>query len=73
MIVKETVYTKNTERKEIRKCIPTMIQLTPTGYWRHTTDAWEDGLDEMESQLLAEFLGHSDFNKLVGEKYIEIL
>ena len=67
----------NVNRIEIQpNVIPSMIQLTPTNYWRHNIDKFGnqiDDLEQMESQMYAEFLGYSDFNKLTKEKYIKIV
>jgi hypothetical protein len=83
MIVKETAYLENTARIEVRpNVIPTMIQLTPINYFRYNTDKYPDDdydrepmdlLDQIYSQIKAEFLNYSDFNKLTEEKYIKIL
>jgi len=63
MLVMETVYLCGDGRP---------AQLTPNNYWRRNTNCIP-GLDGMESQLRAEFTGYSDFNKLVDEKFVEIL
>ncbi len=70
MVVKETLYAQNMKR------------ITPICYWRYNSNDYPDSdydrepmekLGQMESQIYAEFLGHSDFNKLTEEKYIEIV
>ncbi len=50
MEVMETVYMRNTERKIDRGCIPFMIQMTPTNYWRRNTNVINN-LEQMESQM----------------------
>ncbi len=73
MIIKETSYISNTKRKIINNCIPTMIQLTPTNYMRYNNKYFDsDFIDQIYSQIRAEFEKYSNFNNLIEEEYIII-
>lgn len=70
---KWTYYIENTANiPEKYGYIPHMHQLTPTSFIRFDNDKPEDYIDKFDDQILAEFLGHSDFNKLDETKFIII-
>ena len=49
-----------------------MYQLTPTNFIRFDNDKPEDYANKFDDQILAEFLGYSDFNRLDEIKFIYI-
>jgi len=69
---KFTCYIQNTANVPKNGTIPHMHQLTPTNFIRFDDNKPEDYAHEFDSQILAEFLGHSDFNKLDEIKFIYI-
>ena len=70
---KWTSYIRNTANiPEKNGYIPYMHQLTPTNFPRFDDDKPEDYANKFDDQILAEFLGHSDFNRLDEIKFIYI-